>query len=76
MKRRPVECAWPVVPTSVTALICVAITDRPIAHHGSDRLPKVAFDLVRPFRAAQAVVDDPRHVDDDDGPVERSHLEL
>src|SRR5439155_20892885 len=39
-KRSPVAYAWPVVPTSVTALICVAITDRPTAHHGSDRFAR------------------------------------
>jgi hypothetical protein len=37
MKRRPVEYARPVVPTMVTALICVAITDSPTAHHGNER---------------------------------------
>src|SRR5438093_1356168 len=37
MNLRPVRYAWPVVPTMVTALICVAITDRPTAHHGPDR---------------------------------------
>src|SRR5580693_6495946 len=54
-KRRPVAYAWPVVPTSVTALICVAITDRPTAHHGSDRFARkypstlsVPFDRRRP----------------------------
>jgi hypothetical protein len=40
MKRRPVSYAWPVVPTMVTALICVAITDSPTAHHGSERLAR------------------------------------
>src|SRR4029079_3805746 len=38
--RRPVAYACPVVPTSVTALICVAITDRPTAHHGRDRFAR------------------------------------
>ena len=74
MKRRPVEYAWPVVPTSVTALICVAITDRPTAHHGSERFAeKVALDLVRALRSAQAVDHHPRDVDDDDGPVDEAH---
>ena len=36
MKRRPVKYACPVVPTRVTALIFVAITDNPTAHQGSD----------------------------------------
>ena len=52
-------------------------------HHGqADRPPrqrsvaeKVALDLVRPFRAPQPVVDNPRDVHDDDGPIERSHAD-
>jgi len=39
-ERSPVRVGLAVVPTMVTALICVAITDRPTAHHGSDRLPR------------------------------------
>src|SRR5580704_2766319 len=38
--RRPVAYACPVVPTIVTALICVAMTDRPTAHHGSERFAR------------------------------------
>ena len=34
----PSAYAWPVVPTSVIALSCVAITDSPTAHHGRLRL--------------------------------------
>ena len=34
MKRMPSAYACPVVPTSVMADICVAITDRPTAHQG------------------------------------------
>ena len=56
------------------ALICVAITDSPTAHHGSERFAEeVAVDLVGALRAAQAVDDDPAEVGDDDDPVERAH---
>jgi hypothetical protein len=40
MKRRPVRYACPVVPIIVTALICVAITERPTAHHGKERFAR------------------------------------
>ena len=39
-KRRPERYPCPVVQQIVTALICVAITDRPTAHHGSERLAR------------------------------------
>ena len=74
MKRSPVAYAWPVVPTSVMALICVAITDRPTAHHGSERFAQeVAVDLIGPLRSAQTVVHHPHQIDDDDRPVQRVH---
>src|SRR4029079_7476026 len=38
MKRMPSAYAWPVVPTSVIALNCVANTDSPTAHQGRLRL--------------------------------------
>ena len=38
---------WP-VPTSVMAESCVAITDRPTAHHGRIGSPEVTFELVVP----------------------------
>ncbi len=33
----PLVYAWPVVPTKVMALICVAITESPAAHQGISR---------------------------------------
>ena len=43
----PSSYALPVVPTSVIALSCVAITDRPTAHHGRLRFarkyPSISF---------------------------------
>src|SRR4051812_28173425 len=48
----PSAYAWPVVPTRVIALNCVAITDNPTAHHGrlrlASRYPSIPVDaLVR-----------------------------
>ena len=50
MKRRPVAYACPVVPTSVIALSCVAITDNPTAHHGSERPPRKYPSTLSVFR--------------------------
>ena len=36
----PSAYPWPVVPIIVMALNCVAITDRPTAHHGRLRAPR------------------------------------
>ena len=42
-----VVVALPVVPTSVTALSCVAMTDSPTAHHGMDRFARKYDSVVR-----------------------------
>src|SRR4051812_38062183 len=40
MNRMPSVAPWPVVPIIVTAESCVAMTESPTAHHGSERLAR------------------------------------
>jgi hypothetical protein len=71
-KLMPCVYACPVVPTNVMALICVAITDRPAAHHFISRPARKKSEIPfvsRPDPDAEA--DDPDEVDDEDDPVDR-----
>ena len=71
----PSAAPWPVVPIIVTAESCVAMTERPTAHHGRLAIgEQIAVDCLGSLRSAQAVDDDLAEVADDDDPVERAHL--
>ena len=65
---------WPVVPTRVIALNCVAMTDKPDGPPGQAAVgEEVALDFVGPGRPPDSIPDDPHEVGGDDEPVEQVH---